>query len=194
MSTRNAPEIVLGVTGSIAAYKAAELVRLMIKAGWGVNVVMTKGATRFVGALTFQTLSRRPVTVDMFDDPEEWVPGHISMADRASVMVVAPCTANVIAKLAHGLADDMLTATALACPSPLIVAPAMNCLMWDHAATQTNVTTLQKRGVTLVDVGDGDLACGTEGHGRMAEPARIMKTIEGVLNAGSARVPPASGR
>ena len=183
MSTRNAPEIVLGVTGSIAAYKSAELVRLMIKAGWGVTVVMTTGATRFVGALTFQTLSRRPVTVDMFDDPEEWVPGHISMADRASVMVVAPCTANVIAKLAHGLADDMLTATALACPAPLIVAPAMNCHMWDHAATQANVATLQKRGVTLVDVGAGDLACGTEGQGRMAEPARIMKAIEGVLRA-----------
>ena len=90
MSKKNAPEIVLGVTGSIAAYKSAELVRLMVKAGWGVSVIMTKGATRFVGALTFQTLSRRPVTVDMFDEPEEWVPGHISIADRAAVMVVAP--------------------------------------------------------------------------------------------------------
>ena len=181
MSKRITHELVLGVTGSIAAYKAAELVRLMIKAGWGVSVIMTKGATRFVGALTFQTLSRRTVTVDMFDEPEEWVPGHISMADRASVMVVAPCTANVIAKLAHGLADDMLTATALACPAPLIVAPAMNCHMWDHAAKQTNIATLQKRAVKIVNGDKGDLACGYEGNGRMAEPAQIMKAIEAVL-------------
>jgi phosphopantothenoylcysteine decarboxylase/phosphopantothenate--cysteine ligase len=190
MSTRNAPEIVLGVAGSIAAYKAAELARLMVKAGWGVSVVMTKDATRFVGELTFQTLSRRPVTVDMFTAPEEWIPGHISMADRASVLVIAPCTANVIAKLAHGLADDMLTATALACPAPLIVAPAMNCHMWDHPATQANVALLRKRGVVIADVGTGNLACGYEGQGRMAEPARIVELIAGVLTSGSAGVPP----
>ena len=181
MSTKIAPEIVLGVTGSIAAYKAAELVRLMVKGGWGVSVIMTRGATRFVGALTFQTLSRRSVTVDMFEEPEEWVPGHISMAERAAVMVVAPCTANVIAKLAHGLADDMLTATALACPAPLIVAPAMNCHMWDHPATQANLAILRKRGVTIVNVGTGDLACGYEGQGRMAEPAQIMMAIASLL-------------
>lgn len=181
MSKKDAPEIVLGVTGSIAAYKSAELVRLMVKAGWGVSVIMTKGATRFVGALTFQTLSRRPVTVDMFEEPEEWVPGHVSIADRASVLVVAPCTANVIAKLAHGLADDMLTATALACPAPLLVAPAMNCHMWEHAATQDNVKTLRKRGVTFVNGAAGELACGYEGQGRMAEPAQIMKAIEKML-------------
>jgi len=181
MSTRKATEITLGVTGSIAAYKAAELVRLMIKAGWGVSVIMTRGATRFVGALTFQTLSRRPVIVDMFEEPEDWIPGHISLADRASVMVVAPCTANVIAKLAHGLADDMLTATALACPAPLLVAPAMNCHMWDHPATQANVAILRQRGVTIADVGAGDLACGYEGQGRMSEPVRIVEAIEGLL-------------
>ena len=181
MSTRNAPEIVLGLSGSIAAYKSAELVRLMVKSGWGVSVIMTKGATRFVGALTFQTLSRRPVTVDMFEEPEEWVPGHISIADRAAVMVVAPCTANVIAKLAHGLADDMLTATALACPAPLLVAPAMNCHMWEHAATQANVATLKKRGVNFVEGSSGDLACGYEGQGRMAEPAQIMDAIQKIL-------------
>ena len=184
MSTRNAPEIVLGVTGSIAAYKAAELVRLMVKAGWGVTVVMTKGATQFVGQLTFQTLSRRSVSVDMFAQPEDWVPGHISVADRATVMVVAPCTANVIAKLAHGLADDMLTATALACPAPLIVAPAMNCHMWDHPATQANLATLRKRGVRIVDVGKGDLACGYEGRGRMAEPIQIMKAVDAIVRKG----------
>ena len=181
MSTRNAPEIVLGITGSIAAYKAAELVRLMVKAGWGVSVIMTRGATRFVGALTFQTLSRRPVTVDLFEEPEAWVPGHVSLADRAAVLVVAPCTANVIAKLAHGLADDMLTATALACPAPLIVAPAMNCHMWEHPATRTNIATLQQRGATFVNGEAGELACGYEGQGRMAEPAQIMEAIAGVL-------------
>ncbi|MFZ4395749.1 MAG: flavoprotein [Kiritimatiellia bacterium] len=181
MSKKNAPEIVLGVTGSIAAYKAAELARLMVKAGWTVSVIMTKGATRFVGALTFQTLSRRPVSVDMFDEPEEWVPGHISLADRASVMVIAPCTANVTAKLAHGLADDMLTATALACPAPLLVVPAMNERMWVHPATQANVATLQSRGVTILDVGAGELACGCEGRGRMAEPVQIMAAIKQVL-------------
>jgi phosphopantothenoylcysteine decarboxylase/phosphopantothenate--cysteine ligase len=181
MSARTAPEIVLGVTGSIAAYKAAELVRLLFKAGWGVTVVMTADATKFVGPLTFQTLSRRPVTVDMFAQPEEWIPGHISLADRASALVVAPCTANVIAKLALGLADDALSATALACPAPLVVAPAMNVHMWDHPATQANVATLRKRGATVLDVGVGDLACGYEARGRMAEPAAIMKTLTGLL-------------
>ncbi len=184
MKTTNSkptPEIVLGVTGSIAAYKAAELARLMVKSGWDVSVVMTRGAIRFVAPLTFQTLSRRPVTVDMFSEPEEWVPGHISLADRAAVLVVAPCTANVIAKLAHGLADDMLTATALACPAPLLVAPAMNCRMWEHQATQENLALLRKHGATILDVGTGDLACGCEGQGRMAEPEEIHKAIAALL-------------
>lgn len=181
MSAQSKIEVVLGVTGSIAAYKAAELVRLMITCGWGVSVIMTRGATRFVGPLTFQTLSQRPVTVDMFEEPEEWIPGHISIADRAAAMVVAPCTANVIAKLAHGLADDMLTATALACQAPLLVAPAMNVHMWDHVATQANVAVLKQRGVTLLDVGAGELACGYEGRGRMAEPAQIMNALKKML-------------
>jgi phosphopantothenoylcysteine synthetase/decarboxylase len=175
------PEIVLGVTGSIAAYKAAELVRLMIKNGWNVTVIMTKGATQFVGPITFQTLSRRPVIVDMFAEPEAWTPEHISVADRADVMVIAPCTANVIAKLAHGMADDMLSAVALANTAPLIVAPAMNVNMWDHPATQANVATLKSRGVTLVDVGVGDLACGYEGRGRMAEHGQILTCVSEAL-------------
>ena len=175
------PEIVLGVTGSIAAYKAAELVRLMIKNGWNVTVIMTKGATQFVGPITFQTLSRRPVIVDMFAEPEAWTPEHISVADRADVMVIAPCTANVIAKLAHGIADDMLSATALANTAPLIVAPAMNVNMWDHPATQANVATLKSRGVTLMDVGVGDLACGNEGRGRMAEHGLILTCVSEAL-------------
>jgi len=181
MSQKTTPEIVLGVTGSIAAYKAAELVRLMIKAGWGVSVIMTQDATRFVAPLTFRTLSQRPVSVDMFADPEAWVPGHISLADHATVLVVAPCTANVIAKLAQGLADDMLSATALASSAPLIVAPAMNSHMWAHPATRANVQTLKQRGASFVDVGTGDLACGYEGQGRMAEPIQIMDVIGQVL-------------
>lgn len=181
------PEIVLGVTGSIAAYKAAELVRLMIKAGWGVSVVMTPNATRFVGPLTFQTLSQRAVTVDMFTEPDAWMPGHVSLADRADVLVIAPCTAHVIGQLAHGLADDALAATALACVAPLVVAPAMNVHMWEHPAIRANVALLQQRGATLVDVGQGDLACGYQGHGRMAEPEQIMRVIERVLQQRAAR-------
>jgi phosphopantothenoylcysteine decarboxylase/phosphopantothenate--cysteine ligase len=183
MQAGKVSEVVLGVTGSIAAYKAAELVRLLVQAELGVSVVMTQGATQFVGKLTFQTLSRRSVAVDMFEEPAEWVPGHIALAERAAVMVVAPCTANVLAKLAHGLADDMLTATALACAAPLLVAPAMNVRMWDHPATQANVATLRARGVTLLEVGTGDLACGYEGRGRMAEPAQILAAIRQIIDA-----------
>lgn len=177
MKSRKTPEIVLGVTGSIAAYKAAELVRLMVREGWGVSVIQTRDAARFVGELTFRTLSRRPVVVDMFDNPDEWIPGHISVAEQASVLVVAPCTANVIAKLANGLADDMLSATALACPAPLVIAPAMNERMWKHPATQANLATLVKRGAAVMEVGSGDLACGTDGQGRMAEPVEIMRMV-----------------
>jgi phosphopantothenoylcysteine synthetase/decarboxylase len=177
MNAPAAPEIVLGVTGSIAAYKAAELVRLMVKTGWNVSVMMTAGATRFVTPLTFRTLSRRPVAVDQFEQPEEWIPGHVSLADRADALVIAPCTANVLAKLALGLSDDILTATALACPAPLVLAPAMNDGMWEHPATQANLKTLQDRGAIVVAVEAGDLACGREGRGRMAEPATILEAV-----------------
>ena len=170
-------KIILGITGSIAAYKAAELVRLMVTRKWDVFVVMTEAATRFVGPITFQTLSRHPVAVGMFDQLDGWVPEHISLADSANAMVVAPCTANVMAKIAHGLADDMLTCTALACRAPVILAPAMNQNMWDNAATRANVELLQTRGVHLVDVGSGDLACGCEGRGRMAPLEDIMAAV-----------------
>jgi len=170
--------VVLGVTGSIAAYKAAELVRQMKARGWDVSVVMTRAATEFVGELTFRTLSRNPVGVDLFDKTLEWMPDHISLAERADVLVIAPCTANVLAKLAHGIADDLLTATALATHAPLVVAPAMNEKMWDHPATQENVRILRKRGALIMDVAAGDLACGTKGKGRMAEVHHIMKEVE----------------
>ncbi len=168
---------VVGVTGSIAAYKAAEVVRLLMKAGWEVRVVMTRAATRFVGELTFRALTRQPVAVDMFEAPDAWLPEHLALADWAEVLAVAPCTANVLAKLAHGGADDLLTAVALACRAPLVVAPAMNEKMWDHPATQANVRLLRERGVRLVGPAEGALACGAEGRGRMAEPEDIVAAI-----------------
>jgi len=175
------PQIILGVTGSIAAYKAAELVRLMVGRDWDVSVVMTKAATRFVGELTFRTLSRNPVSVDMFELPDMWQPEHIDLARRADVFVVAPCTANVVAKLANGLADDLLSCVALATRAPLVVAPAMNENMWDHPATRANVARLVERGAAVVEVGEGDLACGIVGRGRLAAPEAILKTIERCL-------------
>lgn len=169
--------VVIGVTGSIAAYKAADLVRLVSKAGHDVHVVMTSAATRFIGEVTLRTLSRNPVAVDMFDEDIDWVPEHISLADKADLFVVAPCTANVIAKMAHGLADDLLTCTALACECPILIAPAMNEKMWNHPATASNVDALTGRGVKFMDVAEGALACGYEGKGRMAEPELIAEMI-----------------
>ena len=177
----SAPQILLGVTGSIAAYKAAELVRLMQRRGWDVWVVMTRGATEFVSELTFRTLSQHPVGVDMFEKRETWVPEHISLADRARVFVIAPCTANVMAKIAHGLADDLLTATALSCRAPLVLAPAMNVNMWENPVTQENAAKLCSRGVTVVDVRVGDLACGYKGKGCMASPDLIVNAVEKTL-------------
>jgi len=177
--------ILLGVTGSIAAYKAAELVRLFQQAGREVAVTMTQAATEFVAPLTFRTLSRRPVAVEMFAAGDAWRPEHITLGEWADVMLVAPCTANVMAKLAHGIADDLLTCTALALEqAPLVLAPAMNEHMWDHAATQHNAQVLRERGVTLVDVGTGDLACGYLGRGRMAGLDRIVAAVEDVLDDG----------
>ena len=169
--------ITLGITGSIAAYKACELVRCFVKAGDEVRVVMTEAATKFVTPLTFQTLSRNPVGVDPFALPEEWKPEHISLA-AADAVVVAPATANVLAKMAHGLADDLLTATLLATRAPIFVAPAMNDGMWEHPATQANLATLRSRGVTVIEPAAGELACGTEGKGRMADPADILQTVK----------------
>lgn len=159
--------LLLGVTGSIAAYKAAELVRLFKKEGWDVTVVMTVAATRFVSELTFRTLSQQKVYVEMFDDTGEWCPDHISLSDRADVFLLAPCTANVIAKVAHGIADDLLTATVLACVIPVIVAPAMNEKMWRNPVTQGNVDSLRHRGIEVLGTERGDLACGYEGEGRL---------------------------
>ncbi len=174
-------KVLLGVTGSIAAYKAAELVRLMRKRDWEVRVVMTRAATEFVGELTFRSLSRNPVHIEMFEESERWRPDHISMSEWADVMLIAPCTANVMAKLAHGIADDLLSCTTLALDhAPLVIAPAMNDRMWEHAATQANAQLLVERGVHFVEVGSGDLACGYQAKGRMADLDEILAMVDSV--------------
>ena len=168
--------ITLGITGSIAAYKACELVRLFARNGDDVRVVMTAAAREFVTPLTFQTLSRNPVGIDQFALPEGWRPEHIALSE-ADAVVVAPATANVIAKMAHGIADDLLTSTLLASRSPLFVAPAMNDGMWENPATQANIATLRGRGVFVIEPAEGALACGSDGKGRMADPADIFAAI-----------------
>lgn len=172
--------VVLGVTGSIAAYKACELVRLFVKKGDDVHVIMTDHAKAFVTPLTFRTLSRNPVQNEMFADPLAWKPEHVSLAEAADVLVIAPATANILAKMAHGLADDLLSSVALAMRAPIVVAPAMNTGMYLNAATQANFQALKARGVTFVEMGDGDLACGTTGVGRMADPAAIVAAVDTV--------------
>lgn len=171
---RNRPmNILLGVTGSIAAYKAAELTRGFIRRGHSVRVILTAGAERFITALTFQTLSQNPVTTPS-SDASSWRPEHIANATWCDAMVIAPCTANVLAKLACGMADDPLTAAALATRAKLYVAPAMNDGMWDNPATQQNVQTLKSRGVQVVAPAEGDLACGTSARGRLAPLEEIL--------------------
>jgi phosphopantothenoylcysteine decarboxylase len=159
--------VVLGVTGSIAAYKSAELASLLVKRGHDVFVVMTQDATEFITPLTLQTLSKNPVTTSFYDEKENWRPGHIGLADRANLLLIAPATANIIAELAHGLASHPLTAIALATRAPILIAPAMNGKMWEHPATQENVATLKTRGVEFIGPEEGMLACGYEGMGRL---------------------------
>ena len=169
-------KVLVGITGSIAAYKAAELVRLFVKNGDEVRVVMTPAATEFVRPLTFQTLSRNQVCVDQFAPPAEWRPEHIALSE-CDIAVVAPATANTLAKMRFGMADNLLTATLLATRAPIVVAPAMNAGMWSAAATQENVAALRARGVKFVGPDDGELACGVEGTGRMASPERIFEEV-----------------
>ena len=162
-------KIVLGVTGSIAAHKAADLASLLTKAKCDVRVVMTADAQRFITPLPFKTLTRNPVVTDLYDEDEGWKPTHISLADEADLLLIAPATANVIAKLAHGLADDALSCIALALnpKAKLLIAPAMNGKMWLHAATQANVAALKKRGAAFIGPDAGMLSCGYEGIGRL---------------------------
>ncbi|MEX1120018.1 MAG: flavoprotein [Terrimicrobiaceae bacterium] len=173
--------IILGVSGSIAAYKAADLTSRLTKRGHSVFVVMTHHATEFVAPLTFQVLSRNPVTTGIFDEKESWHPGHIALADRADLLLIAPATANVIAKLAHGIADDALTSIALATAAPLLIAPAMNGKMWQHAATLQNVNTLSSRGAEFIGPEEGLLACGYEGLGRLWNVEAIAAKADEIL-------------
>ena len=161
--------IVLGVTGSIAAYKAAELTSLLTKQGCDVRVVLTADALRFITAVSFKALSRHPVVTDLYDEEEGWQPTHIKLADEANLLLIAPATANTIAKLALGLANDALSCVALALnpKARILVAPAMNGKMWLHPATQQNVATLKSRGVEIIGPEEGMLSCGYEGLGRL---------------------------
>ncbi|PKQ38797.1 MAG: bifunctional phosphopantothenoylcysteine decarboxylase/phosphopantothenate--cysteine ligase CoaBC [Actinobacteria bacterium HGW-Actinobacteria-1] len=175
---REQQTIVVGVTGGIGAYKACELVRDLMRRGFRVKVVMTEAATRFVTPLTFRTLTGEPVAVSLWADEPDSRVHHISLAEEADVVVLAPCTANVIAKLAHGRADDMLTTTVLAAEAPVIVAPAMNTHMWRKDITQANVSALRARGFVFIEPGKGALACGDVGEGRLADPATIADAAE----------------
>ena len=174
-------EIVLGVTGGIAAYKSADLVSRLRHKGANVSVIMTKNATEFIAPLTFRTLSARPVAVDTFQSPEYWNVEHVALAQRAEIFLIAPATANILAKMAHGIADDMLSTTVLATKAPILVAPAMNTGMWTAEATRENVGILSRRGVHFVGPDRGLLACGDTGSGRMSEPADIVAEVERIL-------------
>lgn len=173
--------VVLGVTGGIAAYKACEILRLLQKQGMDVFVVMTKNATRFVAPLTFETLSGHPVAVDTFERPATWEVEHIALAKRADLFLIAPATANIIAKLACGIADDMLSTTVLATRAPVMIAPAMNTGMWENPATQDNLRTLRARGVRVVAPASGHLACGDSGAGKLEDVEVIVRQAVQVL-------------
>lgn len=169
--------LLLCVCGGIAAYKSAELVRRLRDAGADVQVAMTDNAQRFVGAQTFQALSHRPVRTSLWDAQAEAAMGHLELARWAQQVVIAPATANTLAKLAHGMADDLVSTLCLATTAPLTVVPAMNHVMWGHPATQANMEMLRARGVRVVGPNDGPLAEGESGPGRMAEPVEILAAL-----------------
>jgi phosphopantothenoylcysteine decarboxylase len=176
-TTPDTHRVLLCVCGGIAAYKAAELLRRLRDAGADVQVAMTDNAQRFLTAQTFQALSHRPVRTSLWDETAEAAMGHLELAGWAQRVIVAPATANTIAKLAHGLADDLVSTLCLATEAPLAIAPAMNHRMWRHPATQANVAVLRSRGVQVIGPDDGPLAEGESGPGRMAEPAAIVAAL-----------------
>jgi len=177
----NASEILLGVTGGIAAYKAADLCSKLVQAGARVTVVMTRSARKFVGPTTFEALTGRPVYWKAFSPQEHFQGEHIGLAQRAELFVIAPATANAIAKIAHGMSDDLLSTLVLTCTCPILVAPAMNCDMWAKPAVQRNVTQLKADGLAIIDPGQGWLSCGQTGPGRMAEPQEIFARVAAAL-------------
>ena len=190
MNAMRPPRVLLGVTGGIAAYKSPEIVRRLGDIGVDVQVVMTAGAGQFVGPLTFQAVSGHPVRDSLWDASAEAAMGHIELARWPDVVLIAPATAEVLASIAHGHADDLLTTLCLATDRPLHVAPAMNRLMWSNAATQANVATLLARGVHVHGPAEGGQACGETGPGRMLEPADLVSRIAAVLP----RTGPLAGR
>ncbi len=171
--------IVLGISGSIAAYKAADLASQLLKLGHQVHVVMTRAATEFITPLTLQTLTRQPVLVSLEDEKQSWKPGHIELADRADLLLIAPASANLVGQLANGLSPDPLTSIYLALPrsTPVVIAPAMNGKMWLHPATQRNVIQLTADGCQFIGPAEGDLACGYEGIGRLAPVEEILAKV-----------------
>ena len=176
-----APLVLIGVTGCIAAYKSCEILRGLQKAGVRVKVVMTKNACEFVGPTTFRALTHEPVAIDTFGDGPGDPIHHVSLAEECDLFLIAPCTANVLAKMAAGIADDLLSTTALACTAPIAVAPAMNVHMYEAVATQYNIQVLASRGVHFIEPGEGYLACGDVGRGRLADPADIVASVLGML-------------
>ena len=173
--------VVLGVTGGIACYKAVELVRLLVKDGFQVRVIMTRGAMEFVTPLTFQTLSGNPVATEIFSLTQESEIGHIDLADSAALFVIAPATANVIGKLASGIADDLLTTVLMATQAPVLLAPAMNIHMYENVIVQENLRKLRRVGYHIMEPAEGYLACGYEGRGRLPEPEEIVEQIHDLL-------------
>lgn len=174
---KSSPCVVIGVTGSIAAYKTAEVVSALAQDGYDVTVLMTRGAQQFVTPLTFQHLSHNRVITDVFDPELETRPEHITLSERARCVCIAPATANVIAKIAAGIADDMLTTFVTAVTCPVLFAPAMNTRMYENPITQRNIRTLKALGYRFIEPGKGMLACGTFGVGRLAEPESIVAAI-----------------
>src|ERR1700685_286050 len=182
MSPLKDKTIVLGVSGVIAAYKSAELVRLLVNAGANVRVMMTRNATEFITPLTLQTLAQNPVATDTFNLTQESQIGHIRLADSADAVVIAPATADIIAKAATGIADDIVTTVLLATQAPVAFAPAMNVHMYAHPTVAENLARLKARGVTVVEPASGDLACGYQGKGRLPDPAAIVEELERMLS------------
>ena len=181
--------ILLGITGSIAAYKAADIASQLVKAGCNVTCIMTREAQEFITPLTLQTLSKQAVVTSLFDEKESWRPGHIALADEADLLLIAPATANVLASMAHGFANDALTAIALATRAPILIAPAMNGKMWLHPATQQNVKTLDSRGCRFIGPDEGMLACGYEGVGRLWPVDEIVKEALATLQTAADEKP-----
>ena len=178
-------EIIIGVTGGVAAYKSAALVSRLVQSGYGVRVVMTDSASKFIGQATFAALTGRPVSADAFDSDRFPLGAHIELARSSDLLCIAPATADFIGKIAHGLADDLLSTLYLGFTGPVIVAPAMNCEMWEKPSVQRNIGTLRDDGNQVVGPGTGWLSCRLQGAGRMAEPDELFESIQVILEKSS---------